>query len=178
MPPSQERGCRLGSNTGSSASRRRMPHRSTLFRRRCPASTGRLSAHRTAPAPATAVSASEANMRWLIHRRICDDFTAARGVGWTGARPIPQFRWEPSWEPSVADIRPHRARSCVRSIYLTSYWASVSDIERRRGSSSHGRQPGRGTRSHAEVMNKPAGQLGRSPDEYGQVSGVTQDVSE
>src|SRR5689334_622716 len=44
---------------------------------------------------------------------------------------------EPSWEPTVADARPHRARSGVRSIRLTSRWATVSDIERRQGSPSH-----------------------------------------
>jgi len=53
--------------------------------------------------------------------------------------PSPIPRWEPSWEPTVADIRPHRARSGVRSIYLTSHWATVSDIERRRASPSHRR---------------------------------------
>ena len=46
-------------------------------------------------------------------------------------------QWEPSWEPTVAGIRPHRARPGVRSIYLTSHRATVSDIELRRGAPSH-----------------------------------------
>jgi hypothetical protein len=45
--------------------------------------------------------------------------------------------WEPGWEPSVADVRPHRARSSVRPMHLTTYWATVSDVGPQGGSPSH-----------------------------------------
>jgi hypothetical protein len=44
---------------------------------------------------------------------------------------------EPGWEPSVAAVRPHRARSSVRSMHLTTYWAIVSKAGPRRVSPSH-----------------------------------------
>jgi hypothetical protein len=65
-------------------------------------------------------------------------------------------RGEPSWEPSFADIRPYRARSSVRSIYLTSYRATVNDIERRRWPPSH---------REGHSPTRQAGTLGHMPPE-------------
>jgi len=54
--------------------------------------------------------------------------------------------WEPSGEPSSADVRPREAMCSVRFLVVNRYLATVSHIGRHQGSRSHRGSQGKGLR--------------------------------
>jgi hypothetical protein len=102
----------------------------TINSQRCPQKPQERNTRRLTP-PVTLPGGSflEPGRQGLPHRN-CQASQAIR-------RTSPRGTWEPSWEPSPNDMRPHGASLAFDACRLARYLATTSHIGRQSGSPSH-----------------------------------------